>query len=260
MTAPAGCSVPRESASTPKATYTSWTALGVWCRSSTKRASFCITSEQQGSRPGRVSASGRTANRLDRPRLCRRFLQPPGTGVSLSGFAQAGGGQITVRSLHLFGWVLVLSSSLAFSQQPPADTLGMHNLTPGSGASIYVPTGNLGCTYCHAPHSGLGGVTPLWNQQLSKSTLHPLQQHDLSSDRQHPASAGRHQQPLPELPRWHCRRWPDRSLRQSHHRRQLDPRRHLRPGPDQLSSLQSRHSHQRHRRLAGFVGLGRQDR
>jgi predicted CXXCH cytochrome family protein len=78
-----------------------------------------------------------------------------------------------VRSLHLFVWVLVLSSSFLFSQQPPADTLGMHNLTPGSGASIYVPSGNLGCTYCHAPHSGLGGVTPLWNQQLSKSTYSP---------------------------------------------------------------------------------------
>jgi len=49
----------------------------------------------------------------------------------------------------------------------------MHNLSPGSGASIYVPSGNLGCTYCHAPHTGLGGMTPLWNQQLSKATYTP---------------------------------------------------------------------------------------
>ena len=61
----------------------------------------------------------------------------------------------------------------AFSQQPPADVLGMHNLTPGSGASIYVPSGSLGCQYCHAPHNGLGGVTPLWSQQLSKSSYTP---------------------------------------------------------------------------------------
>ncbi len=78
-----------------------------------------------------------------------------------------------MKSLFAVACVLLLSSSFAFSQQPPADTLGMHNLTPGSGASIYVPSGNLGCTYCHAPHSGLGGVTPLWNQQLSKSTYVP---------------------------------------------------------------------------------------
>jgi predicted CXXCH cytochrome family protein len=66
-----------------------------------------------------------------------------------------------------------LAVGLAVSQQPPADVLGMHNLTPGGGSSIYVPTGNLGCTYCHAPHSGLGGVTPLWNQTLSKATYTP---------------------------------------------------------------------------------------
>ncbi len=78
-----------------------------------------------------------------------------------------------MKALQFVGCILVLSSSLVFSQQPPADVLGMHNLTPGSGASLYVPNGNLGCTYCHAPHSGLGGVTPLWNQQLSKATYVP---------------------------------------------------------------------------------------
>ena len=71
------------------------------------------------------------------------------------------------------GVPLFLFVGLAIAQQPPADVLGMHNLTPASGSSIYVPSGNLGCTYCHAPHSGLGGVTPLWNQQLSKATYTP---------------------------------------------------------------------------------------
>ena len=78
-----------------------------------------------------------------------------------------------MKVLRVVCCVLVLLSGMAFSQQLPADTLGMHDLTPASGASIYVPSGNLGCTYCHAPHSGLGGVTPLWNQQLSKSTYVP---------------------------------------------------------------------------------------
>ena len=78
-----------------------------------------------------------------------------------------------MRALFVVSGILVLATALGFSQQPPADVLGMHNLTPGSGASIYVPSGNLGCTYCHAPHTGLGGVTPLWNQQLSKASYYP---------------------------------------------------------------------------------------
>ena len=67
----------------------------------------------------------------------------------------------------------LLCLGMALSQQNSTDVLGMHNLTPGSGSSITVPTGTLGCQYCHAPHSGLGGVTPLWNQQLSKSSYTP---------------------------------------------------------------------------------------
>ncbi|HZD31747.1 MAG TPA: cytochrome c3 family protein, partial [Candidatus Angelobacter sp.] len=78
-----------------------------------------------------------------------------------------------MRSLLASAILVFLLLSLATSQQPPADVLGMHNLSPASGSTLYVPTGNLGCTYCHAPHSGLGGVTPLWNQQLSKSTYIP---------------------------------------------------------------------------------------
>ena len=50
--------------------------------------------------------------------------------------------------------------------------MGMHNLTPPSGASVY-SQGSLGCTFCHAPHSGLGGTSPLWNQTLSKATYTP---------------------------------------------------------------------------------------
>jgi hypothetical protein len=57
---------------------------------------------------------------------------------------------------------------------PPvqADTLGMHNMSVGSGSSV-TTSGGLGCTFCHAPHSGLGGVTPLWNQTLSSQTYTP---------------------------------------------------------------------------------------
>jgi predicted CXXCH cytochrome family protein len=58
------------------------------------------------------------------------------------------------------------------SAQGNADVLGMHNLSPGSGASV-ASQGSLGCTFCHAPHSGLGGITPLWNQKLSTQAYTP---------------------------------------------------------------------------------------
>src|SRR5579862_6685697 len=67
--------------------------------------------------------------------------------------------------------VVLLAQSLAFSQVP-ADVLGMHNLSLPSGASVY-SQGSLGCTFCHAPHSGLGGTTPLWNQKLSTKSYVP---------------------------------------------------------------------------------------
>src|SRR5579864_3742814 len=61
----------------------------------------------------------------------------------------------------------------SFAQNTPTvDVLGMHNLSLPSGASVY-SQGSLGCTFCHAPHSGLGGNTPLWNQKLSTQTYTP---------------------------------------------------------------------------------------
>ncbi len=66
-----------------------------------------------------------------------------------------------------------LGVALAQTQAPPiADALGVHNLSAGSGASLY-SNGSLGCTFCHAPHSGLGANTPLWNQKLSNSNYVP---------------------------------------------------------------------------------------
>lgn len=69
--------------------------------------------------------------------------------------------------------VLLTITGLSFGQATPtADVLGVHNLTLGSGSKIY-SQGSLGCTFCHAPHSGLGGITPLWNQKLSQSSYVP---------------------------------------------------------------------------------------
>lgn len=54
-------------------------------------------------------------------------------------------------------------------QQLGGDVLGQHNLGPGSTSPIQ---GGLSaaCLYCHAPHSGVGGITPLWNQTLTTQT------------------------------------------------------------------------------------------
>src|SRR3974390_1001934 len=65
--------------------------------------------------------------------------------------------------------VVLLVFAVASAQQPNIDTLGMHNLTSGSGSSVYQSSGVTGCAFCHPPHSGLGGVSPLWNQQYSKA-------------------------------------------------------------------------------------------
>jgi predicted CXXCH cytochrome family protein len=66
---------------------------------------------------------------------------------------------------------LVIERSFVAAQANP-DVLGMHNLTAASGSGIS-SSGGLGCTFCHAPHSGLGTVSPLWNQKLSQATYTP---------------------------------------------------------------------------------------
>ena len=76
---------------------------------------------------------------------------------------------------HLLWIAALIALSFALpanGQAPPADALGMHNLSVGSGSSVTV-AGSPGCVFCHAPHSGLGGVTPLWNQTLSSQTYSP---------------------------------------------------------------------------------------
>ena len=94
---------------------------------------------------------------------------------------------------------LLLAHGIATAQVVQGDVLGMHNLTPASGSSV-TAQGSLGCTFCHAPHSGLGGVTPLWNQTLSKATYTPYYEHDLPRAGKYAAYTRGDQQPLPELP------------------------------------------------------------
>ena len=63
---------------------------------------------------------------------------------------------------------MLLASTMTRGQQITGDVLGAHDLTP-SGISPVKGGLSASCLYCHAPHSGVGGNTPLWNQQLSTS-------------------------------------------------------------------------------------------
>jgi predicted CXXCH cytochrome family protein len=76
---------------------------------------------------------------------------------------------------HLLAIAIVWLATQSFAQQtqaPSVDVLGVHNLSAGSGSPLY-SQGSLGCTFCHAPHSGLGANTPLWNQHLSQKSYVP---------------------------------------------------------------------------------------
>jgi len=63
---------------------------------------------------------------------------------------------------------MLLAGTMTRGQQITGDVLGAHDLSPIGNSPI---KGGLSasCLYCHAPHSGVGGNTPLWNQQLSTS-------------------------------------------------------------------------------------------
>jgi predicted CXXCH cytochrome family protein len=68
-----------------------------------------------------------------------------------------------------FTAVLALACAAASGQQFSGDVLGQHNLSPG-GTSPVQGGLSAACLYCHAPHSGVGGQTPLWNQTLTMQT------------------------------------------------------------------------------------------
>ena len=52
--------------------------------------------------------------------------------------------------------------------QVQQDVLGSHDLSPSSSSPVH-GVASQACLYCHAPHSGMGGITPLWDQQLSSA-------------------------------------------------------------------------------------------
>jgi predicted CXXCH cytochrome family protein len=69
--------------------------------------------------------------------------------------------------------LLMLASSVGVQAQAiRTNVIGVHDMGPFGQSPI---TGGLTtCQYCHAPHSGLHGVAPLWSQKLSTQTNYTL--------------------------------------------------------------------------------------
>lgn len=68
-----------------------------------------------------------------------------------------------MRSRTLLAAIILLIGGVA-EAQITGDTLGMHNLGPGSSSPVTGARPDA-CAYCHAPHSGLN--MGLWNQKLT---------------------------------------------------------------------------------------------
>ena len=67
---------------------------------------------------------------------------------------------------------MVLLAGITLRAQNLGDVIGPHDLSPNSPSPTHGQMSG-SCMYCHAPHSGLGGITPLWNQTLSTATYTP---------------------------------------------------------------------------------------
>ncbi len=76
-----------------------------------------------------------------------------------------------MKSSLLLLCAVILAGAGALAQVT-SDVLGQHDLSPASGSSIHA-NGDLGCTFCHAPHSGVGTANALWDQTLSAQTYTP---------------------------------------------------------------------------------------
>jgi len=68
--------------------------------------------------------------------------------------------------------LIVVNVSLVYGQVPTTDVMGTHDLGPLGQSPVKGALST--CQYCHAPHSGLHGVAPLWSQTLSKATYTTL--------------------------------------------------------------------------------------
>ncbi len=73
-----------------------------------------------------------------------------------------------MKNVVLVCALIVAAACVVRAQPPTIDVMGIHDM--GAGGASPVKGALTTCQYCHAPHSGLHGVAPLWSQKLSTAT------------------------------------------------------------------------------------------
>ncbi|MGA8213495.1 MAG: cytochrome c3 family protein [Candidatus Sulfotelmatobacter sp.] len=77
-----------------------------------------------------------------------------------------------MKRQHLFTGLMIVLAAGSLLAQVTGDVIGVHDLGPGTKSPVVGARPDF-CMYCHAPHSGIGGRTPLWNQTLSTQVYTP---------------------------------------------------------------------------------------
>ncbi|MGO9404058.1 MAG: cytochrome c3 family protein [Terriglobales bacterium] len=77
-----------------------------------------------------------------------------------------------MKRFALFSALMIATTLATEAQVPTTNVIGIHDMGPGGQSPI--KGGLTTCEYCHAPHSGLHLVQPLWSQKLSVVTNYTL--------------------------------------------------------------------------------------
>ncbi len=70
-----------------------------------------------------------------------------------------------MKTLALLFALVAAAVTFAQAQAPTTDVMGSHDMSSWGQSPIQGALTT--CQYCHAPHSGMHGVSPLWSQKLS---------------------------------------------------------------------------------------------
>ncbi|MFZ0774672.1 MAG: cytochrome c3 family protein [Candidatus Sulfotelmatobacter sp.] len=77
-----------------------------------------------------------------------------------------------MKRQYAFACLIIVLTAGSLLAQVTGDVIGIHDLGPGTKSPVVGARPDF-CEYCHAPHFGVGGRTPLWNQTLSTQVYAP---------------------------------------------------------------------------------------
>ncbi len=161
-------------ASIPKVISTWSTDSGTSCRSSTSRAAaLLLRREGNGSQDSFNCLAGLQIDKQDRIYVVDSFnrrvqifhyygIAPRRTGGSSE--------KNPVAGLALLMTVLAIFWRMVSARRAATDRRCAGHAQSDGGAveRRFIPRELWVARFCHAPHSGLGGISPLWNQKLSQ--------------------------------------------------------------------------------------------